>query len=346
VEDVISPLRSGAAHAVFLAIGAATAKHVDIPARHAAQVLDAIRLLHDVAAGEELPKLGRRVAIYGGGNTAMDAARVATRLGADETVIIYRRDRAHAPAHPQEIQEALDEGVVIQWLRTIREMDGGKLRVEVMRLDEHGAPVPTGEFETLHADTLILAVGQNPQSDWIRRIEGVSVSTDGAILVDEHMMTGHPGVFAGGDMVPAARTIATAVGHGKRAARNIDACLRGDTYVRPPRPPVANVERLNTWYYADAPASVQPLLDRLRRVNSFEEAAGGLTADTALYEARRCMSCGNCFGCDNCYGVCPDNAIKKLGPGQFQINLDYCKGCGMCVTECPCGCVEMVPELP
>jgi Pyruvate/2-oxoacid:ferredoxin oxidoreductase delta subunit len=145
-------------------------------------------------------------------------------------------------------------------------------------------------------------------------------------------------------MVPAERSVATAVGHGKQAARHIDAWLRGASYSTPPRPPLATVDRLNSWYYADAPASVQPTLDRLRRTSSFNETVGNLTEETALYEARRCLSCGNCFGCDNCFGVCPDNAVIKLSGGRYEINLDYCKGCGLCAAECPCGAIAMERE--
>ena len=136
-----------------------------------------------------------------------------------------------------------------------------------------------------------------------------------------------------------------AVGHGKKAARCIDAWLRGDGYTRAPKHDMAPFGNLNTWYYADAPATVRPELDAARRTSTFDEVVGGLDASTALFEARRCLSCGNCFECDNCYGVCPDNAVIKLGPGQwYEIDDAYCKGCGICVTECPSGSITMVPE--
>jgi 2-oxoacid:acceptor oxidoreductase delta subunit (pyruvate/2-ketoisovalerate family) len=159
------------------------------------------------------------------------------------------------------------------------------------------------------------------------------------------MMTGRAGLFAGGDMVPAERTVTVAVGHGKKAARNIDAWLRGKQSERPAKPELAESGSLNTWYYDDAPKTVQPQLDLVRRQSEFEEVLQGLTEDNALYEARRCLSCGNCFECDNCYGVCPDNAVIKLGAGKrFKFNYDYCKGCGMCAAECPCGAIKMIPE--
>jgi len=159
------------------------------------------------------------------------------------------------------------------------------------------------------------------------------------------MMSGYPGIFAGGDMVPSERTITVAIGHGKKAARNVDAWLRGRTCETPAKHAPATPDRLNAWYYSDAPKTIQPMLDLLRRQSTFDEVVRGLNESNALFEARRCLSCGNCFECDNCYGVCPDNAVIKLGPGQrFAINYDYCKGCGLCAAECPCGAIDMVPE--
>ena len=173
----------------------------------------------------------------------------------------------------------------------------------------------------------------------------MALNQDGVVEVGPDMMTASPGVFAGGDMVPAERTVTVAVGHGKKAARNVDAYLRNQTYAQPPKHELASYEMLNTWYYTDAEQTVQPVLDDVRRRTTFDEVHVGLDAGNALFEARRCLSCGNCFECDNCYGICPDNAITKLGPGRrFEVNYDYCKGCGMCAAECPCGAIKMVPE--
>jgi 2-oxoacid:acceptor oxidoreductase delta subunit (pyruvate/2-ketoisovalerate family) len=160
------------------------------------------------------------------------------------------------------------------------------------------------------------------------------------------MMTGRAGVFAGGDMVPAERTVTVATGHGKKAARHIDAYLSGIRYVKPDQNPLATFDRLNTWYYTDADQSQQPYLNMARRQSSFDEVVGALDDKTALLEARRCLSCGTCFECDNCYGICPDNAIIKLGPGKrYEINYEYCKGCGLCAEECPCGAIDMIKEV-
>ena len=168
---------------------------------------------------------------------------------------------------------------------------------------------------------------------------------DGVVEVGATLMTGHPGVFAGGDAVAGDRTLTSAVGHGRRAARAIDAWLRGETEEVPAPRDVATADRLNPWYFADAPKTVRPHLEAARRRSTFDEVVGGLDESNALYEARRCLSCGNCFECDNCYGVCPDNAVIKLGVGQrYRFDYDYCKGCGICVQECPCGAIDMVPE--
>jgi NADPH-dependent glutamate synthase beta subunit-like oxidoreductase len=271
-------------------------------------------------------------------------ARTARRLGA-EPVIVYRRSREQMPAHDFEINEALEEGVVVNWLRTITESDEQGFRIEKMALDENGWPQPTGEFETIEADSLVLALGQNVDQGILTSLPGVSLNADGVVEVGADMATAYAGVFAGGDMVPAQRTVTVAVGHGKKAARHIDAYLRAACYVPAPKSELASFEMLNTWYYSDAEQTVQPVLDAARRSSNFDEVHTGLDAGNALFEARRCLSCGNCFECDNCYGICPDNAITKLGPGRrFEFRYDYCKGCGMCASECPCGAILMQPE--
>ncbi len=344
VTSILETMRESAFDAAFLAVGAHLGKRAYIPAGSAAKMLDAVSLLRSME-GEEAPRLGRRVVVYGGGNTAIDAARTAKRLGAEEAIVVYRRTRERMPAHDFEVEEAEDEGVLMKWLSTIKQVDAGKLVVERMELDDDGFPQPTGELEELEADSVILALGQETDLSLLDGAPGLVVE-DGVVQVGADMMSGHPGIFAGGDMVPAERTVTVAVGHGKKAARHIDAWLRGTQSERPPRHELAAFDGLNTWYYADAPRSVQPQLERARRASTFDEVVGGLDEGTALYEARRCLSCGNCFSCDNCYGVCPDNAVIKLGaPGEpYAIDYDYCKGCGICAAECPCGAIEMRPE--
>jgi 2-oxoacid:acceptor oxidoreductase delta subunit (pyruvate/2-ketoisovalerate family) len=343
VADVLKAKREGGFDAVFLAVGAHIAKRAFIPAGDSARVLDAVAVLRSME-GEDKPMLGRRVVVYGGGNTAIDVARTAKRLGATEAIIVYRRNREKMPAHDFEVEEALQEGVMIKWLSTIKQAGESSITVEKMALDEKGFPQPTGEFETLEADSVVLALGQDVDLSLIEGVPGLQVE-DGVVQVNPQMMTGHPGIFAGGDMVPAERNVTVAIGHGKKAARNIDAWLRGENHIPPPKAELATFDKLNPWYYSDAPKTVRPMLDIIRRQSTFEEVQGGLDESNALFEARRCLSCGNCFECDNCYGVCPDNAVIKHGPGKgFDFNYDYCKGCGICVSECPCGAIKMVPE--
>ena len=345
VDDIETTFKDEGFDAVFIAIGAHLAKRINIPAHAAGKILDAVSVLRDMETGAEPPQLGRRVIVYGGGNTAMDVARTAKRLGVEEPMIVYRRSRNEMPAHDFEAVEAEEEGVMIHWLRTIKQIDETTFTVEKMEIDESGRPQPTGEFETIEADTLILALGQDVDTDFLERVAGVSIAGDGVVSVNDQMMTGRDGLFAGGDMVPSERTVTVAVGHGKKAARHIDAWLKGEAYARPEKAEIADFKNLNTWYYDDAPQTEQAALDVVRRQTGFDEVLQGLTEENALFEARRCLSCGNCFECDNCYGICPDNAVKKLGPGnRFEFKYDYCKGCGICVTECPCGAIKMVPE--
>jgi len=343
VDDVLTVMKDGGFDAVFLAVGAHLAKRAYIPAGDASRILDAVSVLHGMEA-EEKPLLGRRVLVYGGGNTAIDVARTAKRLGAEESIVVYRRTRDKMPAHDFEVEEALQEGVMMKWLSTIKEAGEGSFTVEKMALDENGFPQPTGELESIEADSLVLALGQDVDLSLLNNVPGLNLQ-DGMVQVDRGMMTSYPGIFAGGDMVPSERTVTVAIGHGKKAARNIDAWLRGTTHESAPKHEIATFDKLNPWYYSDAPKTVQPVLDIIRRQSTFDEVLGGLDESNALFEARRCLSCGNCFECDNCYGVCPDNAVIKLGPGnRFSINYDYCKGCGICVAECPCGAITTEQE--
>jgi len=343
VTNILDALHEGF-DAAFLAVGAHIGRRAYIPAGDSARILDAVSLLRDMENDDEPPLLGRRVVVYGGGNTAMDAARTAKRLGANEAIVVYRRTRERMPAHDSEVQEALEEGVMMKWLSTVRHAGAGRLVLEKMELDASGFPQPTGELAELEADSLVLALGQEADLSLLHDVPGLSIE-DGVVGVDARMMTGHPGIFAGGDMVPAERTVTVAVGHGKQAARNIDGWLRESAYTHPPQPELAGFDTLNLWYYADAPKTVAPRLDAIRRQSTFEEVTLGLDEGNALFEARRCLSCGNCFGCDNCYGVCPDNAVLKVDEGDgYAFDLDYCKGCGICVAECPCGAIEMIPE--
>jgi NADPH-dependent glutamate synthase beta subunit-like oxidoreductase len=344
VSDLDAERREGGFDAVFVAVGAHLAKRVDIPAMDAGPIMDAVSFLRDVASGER-PVIGRRVAVYGGGNTAMDAARTARRLGAEETLVVYRRTREQMPAHEEEAQDAEHEGIRLNWLRTVKSFEGPDLSVEVMELDDSGFPQPTGRFETLAADTVILALGQETDTAFLRGVPGVEFDSDGTVQVSRAMMTGCPGVFAGGDMVPSERTVTIGVGHGKRAAREIHAWLQGGEAERGAKHPLATFEKLNLWYFGDAARRQQPELGSVKRVADFEEVLGGLSAQEATFEAHRCLSCGNCCECDGCLGACPEDAVIKLGKGYgYEFDYDRCTGCRACFDQCPVHSIEMFPE--
>ena len=167
-------MRDGGYDAAFVAVGAHLGKRAYIPAGSAARILDAVSLLRDMEEGAP-PQLGRRVVVYGGGNTAMDAARTARRLGAEEAIVVYRRTRDRMPAHDSELQEALEEGILVKWLSTVRHADGGRLLIERMELDADGFPQPTGELEELGADSLVLALGQEADLSLLERSPGVEL---------------------------------------------------------------------------------------------------------------------------------------------------------------------------
>jgi NADPH-dependent glutamate synthase beta subunit-like oxidoreductase len=275
----------------------------------------------------------------------MDAARTARRLGAAEALIIYHRDRTHMPARAFEADEAIEEGVKIKWLTSIKEIIGPSLSVERMTLDGNGRPQPTGEIETLEADAVVLALGQQAESAFLRRVPGVEFKPGGVVAVDAHLMTGHPGIFAGGDVVPGERTVSVAVGHGKRAARNIDGWLHGKYRSEPVKPPLVSFAMLHLPLFADIAPILQSALAAAERVAGFEEIVAGLDEPQARYEAQRCLSCGNCYECDNCYAACPEEAIVKLGPGRrYRYDYQKCTGCAACFEQCPCHAMEMIAE--
>jgi Pyruvate/2-oxoacid:ferredoxin oxidoreductase delta subunit len=176
-------------------------------------------------------------------------------------------------------------------------------------------------------------------------VPGVEFDRDGTVQVSKAMMTGAAGVFAGGDMVPSKRTVTIGVGHGKRAAREIDAWLRDLDGKRPPKHPVATYEMLNLWYFGDAARRRQPEVEPADRVAAFGEVVGGLSAKDAKFESHRCLSCGNCIECDGCLGACPEDAVIKLGKGHgYEFNYGNCTGCGACYEQCPVHSIEMTPE--
>lgn len=344
ITDLVTERDEGDFDAVFVAVGAHLSKRVDIPGRDAGRIIDALSLLQSVASGER-PRIGRRVAVYGAGNTAMDAARVARRLGADDTTIVYRRTRDQMPAHEDEAQDAEREGVRINWLRTITAIDGPELTVEVMELDDAGFPQPTGLVETLSADTVILALGQDSDTAFLRNVPGIEFEHDGTVCVTPELATGCWGIFAGGDMVPSERTVTIGVGHGKKAAHYIDRWLHDETAHDVAKHELASFDKLRPWYFGDAARRQQPELAPEDRVADFHEVWGGLSVEQAVYESARCLSCGNCFECDGCLGACPENAVIKLGVGnRYEFDYERCIGCAVCADQCPVHAIEMIPE--
>ncbi len=343
VQDLLEEQRAGNFDAVFIAIGAHLSKRVEIPSMDAGKMVDAVDFLRGVASGEK-PKIGRRVAVYGGGNTAMDAARSAIRMGAEEAVIIYRRTQEQMPAHAEELADAEQEGVKVHWLRTIQEVSED-IEVEIMELDEWGKPRGTGQFEKLPADTVIMAVGQVADTGFLSNIPGLRFKDDVVVVDSATLMTDVPGIFAGGDAVPSDRTVTIGVGHGKKAAKMIDTWLNRQQVQTKIKHPIVSFDDLNLWYFGDHPRSIHAALSPEERVNDFDEIVEGLTDEQAEFEARRCLSCGNCFECDGCLGACPEDAIIKLGKGhRYRFDYEKCTGCATCYDQCPAHAIEMIAE--
>jgi NADPH-dependent glutamate synthase beta subunit-like oxidoreductase len=343
VDDLAETMETGGFDACFLAIGTQAGNHLDIPAADGRQMVDAIRMFEDVEAGSA-PLLGRVVGIIGGGNTAMDAARVARRLGAEEAILIYRRDRAHMRADPYEADEAFLEGVKAKWLHAPVRFGQEGVTVEAIALQEDGSLKPTGTYETLPVDSLVLALGQHAEIDFLRDVVGIALHGDDSVVVDEQLMTGHPGIFAGGDLIGGLRTMTAATGHGKKAARAIDGWLRGEVYPARQKSPPVDFAMLNLPHFLDAGRSQASALPAEARIG-FAEVVAGIDQSQARYEADRCLSCGNCFECDNCFAACPEQAVIKLGKGhKYAVDLDLCTGCAVCFDQCPCHAIEMEPE--
>ena len=264
VTSILDAMRDGGFDAAFLAVGAHIGKRAYIPAGEAAHILDAVTLLASME-GQERPLLGRRVVVYGGGNTAMDAARTAKRLGASDAIVVYRRTRERMPAHDFEVQEALEEGVMMRWLSTIKHAERGQSCCwSGWSWTRRAFPSRPARLRSCRPTRWCSRSARKPTcrcSTACRAYRSRMVSCRST----RRMMTGYHGIFAGGDMVPAERTVTVGVGHGKQAARNIDAWLRGGEFTHPAVGELADFPTLNTWYYSDAPPTVAPRLDVIRR---------------------------------------------------------------------------------
>jgi len=342
VEDVLAEKEKGAFDAVFLGIGAASSQMEPIVFTDPVPVYDAFSLLFDLHSGKK-PPLGSNIVIFGGGKLAMYLSRVMRRLGI-RAHVLFNGDQKLMPAYDFEADDAIAEGIDVQLLRSIREVNKRTFTVEVMQM-EKGKLTGTGNFETLEADALIMANKQEALTGFLHNINDLVIKEDGTITVDEGRMTGHAGIFAGGDVVGGERSAVIAFGHGKKAAKYINAYLKGETYQKLPKHTTAFYRNLLMWFETDAPQREHPKLPPAIAVKSFEEVVAGLTEKEARYEAQRCLSCGNCFECDGCFGACPEGAIIKLGPGQrYKFNYDLCTGCAVCFEQCPCHAIDMAPE--
>ncbi len=339
----------GGYDAVLLATGLGAARRLGVPGEDDPRVLEGLAFLERVNRGEAVP-VGGRAVVVGGGNTAVDAARAARRLGAAVT-ILYRRSRAAMPAIAAEVEAALEEGVAIEFQAapTALRAQGGALAVDAVRteLGPAGAtgrpaprPIPGTEF-TLLADTAIAAVGEAPDLAglppglMLREGPAAPAAAETTLL----------GVFVGGDLITLAGTVAAAIGDGARAARRVHAFLQGEELPEDVLPAPAPFEDLHLDTIPSVPRALPRRLDPAHRLRGFDEVGRGLSARRVAREAARCLSCGACTACDLCWAFCPDAAILRAAstsPGgtvRYAIDLDHCKGCGICAAECPRGVI-------
>ncbi|MBW1981259.1 MAG: FAD-dependent oxidoreductase [Deltaproteobacteria bacterium] len=336
--------------AVFLGLGAQKGMHIDVPGVDAQNVFSGVEFLRQVNSGKYVD-IGRDVVVIGGGNTAMDCARVAKRLGANVSVV-YRRTRTEMPAITTEIDEAMEERIMFRYHTNPVKIitDEGRVvgilcvQMELKEPDASGRarPVPiAGSESVIPADTVIMATGQAVDYDGI----DVHKSKDKWIATNENLMTSTDKVFAGGDAVLGLETVAAAIGQGTRAASAIEDYIEGSVESRLSRPPVIYSKDLNTYYYKKARRFEKEALPVHLRLKGFKEIYPAIDLEAIITEAERCFSCGLCFDCGNCFMYCPDNAVKKAkGGATYEFDYDFCKGCGLCAKECPCHYIQMTLE--
>jgi len=366
--------------AVFLAVGVHAPRHLDIPGEDAKEVVTGLELLRRVALGKRFA-CGKNVAVIGGGNSAVDAARVARRLGAQVT-IYYRRTRVEMPAFEEEGNDAEEEGVKLEPLAAPVKIAlyRGKVsgvvlqRMKLGKPDESGrrrpVPVPGSEFK-VKCDMVISAIGEQGELSFLPE----EIKREwGKIVIDAFGLTNVPGVFAGGDIAGPQQNVAQALGDGKHAAIAMDRYLQGETVETIGKSifigergrasmaaytaqgeshrKIIGIKRvvafkdLNTWHFEKEERDVMNRIPLAKRLRSFAEINLGLTDEQARHAAERCFHCGVCTMCDNCFMFCPDVSItlKDDGGYGYDINFDYCKGCGVCVHECPRAAMVMVEE--
>ena len=343
VTDLMAEKEKGKFDAVYLSTGAQLIHTENIQVDSNILIMDAFDFLREFTNDNE-PRIGKTVVVYGGGKLAMYIARIVKRLGA-EAIVLFPGDRKLMPAYDYEADDALSEGVDIQFMRRIHSIDKNVFKLEKMKV-EKGKAIGTGEWDSVKADSLIVALTQEADTSYLRAVPGIALKEDGTLVINPERMTGQEGVFGGGDMLPGeTRSVTISIGHGKKASKYINAYLNGETFNKPAKHPTAGYRKLHMWYKTDAPLQEQAKLVPWVAVRSFDEVFSGLSEREARYEAQRCLSCGNCFECDGCFGACPEEAIIKLGPGKgYRFDLNKCTGCAVCYEQCPCHAIEMIPE--
>ncbi|HOO89696.1 MAG TPA: FAD-dependent oxidoreductase, partial [Syntrophales bacterium] len=368
---------------IFLATGAHGSKKLGIDGEdESRRIMSGLELLRNVALGEDVT-CGKRVAVIGGGNTAIDVARTVLRMGSDVT-LIYRRSEEEMPANPEEVMEAREEGIQFRFLAAPEKVelhDDGSIRklicceMELGPIDESGRRRPVrkdGALFDVETDSILTAIGEVPVLDYLN---GIAAAGNTSVAVDDTLTAGigkNGNIFAGGDITDIPRTVVNAVASGKRAAIAIDCEYKGidfgdvvkensvgngsalsfSRYMHwEPAVPwnihqVVDSEKIVYDYFIKAPRIEEKTEDAGERKASFNAYRETYTEDDAQQEASRCMHCGRCIECDNCLIFCPDSSVLLQDDDRFgyAFDYDYCKGCGVCFTECPRYVITMVSE--
>jgi NADPH-dependent glutamate synthase beta subunit-like oxidoreductase len=338
--------------ATFLALGQDVGRRLPVEGIEARGVIGALEFLREAGLGRPV-KVGRQVLVIGGGNTASDAARSAIRLGGGEAIIASLESAGELLIVPEDLEQARDEGVafapntsLVKVLSRDGQVTGAVVCDARLGKDAQGGVRPElvpGTEREIPCDTILIAIGQVQQLDWLPD----HLSDRGVITADQHGRV-EGNVFVGGDVMRGPSMVVDALGDGKRAARDIDRVLTAQALEPEPEPEVMPYEGLNAAYFRHAPRIEAPLTPAgERRRSQRVEVTLAYSREQAVAESDRCMSCGVCNGCDNCYIVCPDVSVMRdtRENGHYTIRTTYCKGCLVCVQECPTGCLEKVPEM-